>query len=526
MPVVKDIRAIVTDFQFKGASWAMPGEKGAAAIVTYSFKTNPKDIGLGLPGESYVPFTKAQQADFRKVLDVYEKETGLVFVKVNDEAMINVTKVNNLAYSPNAYGVTPFSADNATQMSVLGIGTHRGPDYGMGTRDFRLLLHEVGHTVGLQHSHDGHFTLDPDLDKLSTTVMTYNLPDGASRTNTLGTLDVKALQYLYGKPVDHDNWTFKASGDVMKIKLGGQSDTVTGVNTNNYIKGLGGNDHLIGREGDDRLFGGNGKDKLDGNGGQDRLFGGKGNDRLVLSGNDRGDGGAGRDKIIAESGSVGVDMNGNAGNDRLVGKGGHDDLNGGGGKDVLLAGNGWDSLFGGAGDDRLSGQRGDDVLFGGGGADHLIGAAGADQLDGQRGRDALFGGAGSDGVKGGTGPDRLSGGAGRDELDGQRGNDRLFGGTGSDTLSGGRGNDSLSGGAGQDQFVFNAGADVITDFDVNADTLLFVWSDFGLPAPTSSDLFATYAKITGGNTVFEFNGTTSVTLLGVTDWDALADAIL
>lgn len=62
---------------------------------------------------------------------------------------------------------------------------------------------------------------------------------------------------------------------------------------------------------------------------------------------------------------------------------------------------------------------------------------------------------------------KISGLDGHDTLLGGGGSDRLSGGNGNDWIDGGAGNDTLSGGAGKDTFVFSTGygTDTITDFD-------------------------------------------------------------
>ena len=104
-------------------------------------------------------------------------------------------------------------------------------------------------------------------------------------------------------------------------------------------------------------------------------------------------------------------MNGNEGDDRLVG---------GDGKDILLGGEGNDQLVGGNQDDQLSGGDGDDVLIGGGAKDRLNGDAGNDILSGGFGADRLFGGSGNDTLTGGDGGDtfrfEVSGGSDADQV--------------------------------------------------------------------------------------------------------------
>jgi VCBS repeat-containing protein len=113
------------------------------------------------------------------------------------------------------------------------------------------------------------------------------------------------------------------------------------------------------------------------------------------------------------------------------------------------------------------------VRFGGNRGDTLAGGAGEDFLYGGNGNDVLNGNDGHDWLSGANGNDVLNGGGGNDHLFGDNGNDTLNGGGGKDLLSGGSGNDVLTGGAGPDVFVFGRGGgkDVVTDFDVSADSI-------------------------------------------------------
>ncbi|WP_150287336.1 Hint domain-containing protein [Rhabdaerophilum calidifontis] len=99
----------------------------------------------------------------------------------------------------------------------------------------------------------------------------------------------------------------------------------------------------------------------------------------------------------------------------------------------------------------------------------LLGAGGNDEINGNGGADILFGFGGNDVLNGGTGNDVLFGGSGKDTLRGGAGDDYLDGGAGKDVLNGGTGDDILVGGAGGDKFVFgsNFGGDIILDFSAS-----------------------------------------------------------
>ena len=217
-----------------------------------------------------------------------------------------------------------------------------------------------------------------------------------------------------------------------------------------------------------------------------------------------------------EFGDDGFDfIRGDSGNNFIYGAAGNDILKGKGGNDDLQGGDGRDSLYGGCGDDHLQGGAGDDRLFGCAEDDELEGGAGKDGLFGGLGDDHLFGDSGNDHLRGGHGNDVLHGGSGNDRMYGGKGDDTIVGGDGHDWIRGEKGDDVLTGGAGNDHFIVNAfscGNDVITDFEVGADSLLlfnrvWFWTD--------------YSEV-DGDVVIDLGRGNSLTLEGLAD-DLSAD---
>ncbi|TAK86261.1 MAG: hypothetical protein EPO12_02655, partial [Aquabacterium sp.] len=356
-----------------------------------------------------------------------------------------------------------------------------------------------------------------------------------------------------------DGLVLGAGADSLEALAG--DDTVSGWSGDDTVRGGDGMDWMYGGEGNDSLFGDAGSDSLVGNSGNDALYGGTGNDTLRGSeGNDTLYGGADNDTLYAsgaESRLYGEDgndnlqggsslsllMDGGAGNDTLSvynsvgadlrGGAGADKLSGGTGNDTLDGGSEADELLGGAGDDRYVLRRGSgsdnvtetggrdiaefagvastevDVLVGssdltirikntsdqlvvkgffsgktGGASEQQVerfvfqdqeltmqallaktggqfGGAGEDSLDGTDAGDSIFGLAGGD---------QLSGGAGADYLNGGADGDTIYGGAGNDTLEGGLGSDELMGGVGNDVYIFdvNQGSDTIAEYDASA----------------------------------------------------------
>lgn len=293
-------------------------------------------------------------------------------------------------------------------------------------------------------------------------------------------------------------------------------DTLTGSTGAEYLSGRGGNDSLSGLAGNDTLEGGDGNDILLGGTGADLFLDGTGDDLvqggdgddifLQGDGQDSFDGGAGSDLLIVDvstaglaagsvvqvnlaqgdgglsgdlqrdsytgiedvtvtSGTLSVQLTGDAQANELISDAGNDTLGGGAGNDSLDAGAGDDLAFAGAGDDLLIGGLGNDQLYGGGDNDTLLGGDGDDTLGGAAGNDSFDGGAGADEIWTSRGDDTAQGGDGNDTLGGFDGNDSLTGGAGDDALWGARDNDTLSGGAGEDTLGGSFGNDSLDGGD-------------------------------------------------------------
>lgn len=342
MSEVTDYTALLYYMENDSFRWNAPVQTGTQVVVTYSF-TERNDLHNPTNYDSYGAteywaYDDAQRLLFRDALDTFEAVSGVVFVEVQGPAMINVFGSSggwaggwaNIAQSGETY-TSQGDLVNASQDMEAG-------DYG-----YQVNLHELGHALGLAHPHDGEITLLGSHDTQSNTVMTYN--NEYPNTTELGSLDVQALQHLYGGADSFDGWTVSVNdNDVVTIVGTRAAQTILATDQNTRILGRGGDDVLLGREADDRLFGGAGSDSLTGGLGNDLLRGNRGNDLLI------GD--------IDQSGYSGSGPS----QDRLIGGGGSDTLYGGSGNDRLVGSRGADRLFGGDGNDVLRGGGGSDVF--------------------------------------------------------------------------------------------------------------------------------------------------------------------
>lgn len=355
--VVNDERSIL--FYLDGGPnfrWNANDATGTPVMLTYSFASNatlPSTSGSSNPygATSFSSFTETQKQNFRIAAAEFMAVSGLILVETTGDGDIDI--FNASGTSVGGYADLPYV--NGGYQSDVELVIDNGGSYAPGTYGYYTLLHELGHAVGLDHTHDGAYVLNASLDTTRNTVMSYNYD---ASVMGLQSIDVAALQNIYGGAAISAGFSFSYEAQIARLYATGSNgaDSYTGVANvkgtaiANKVFGMGGNDAITGHDAVDIL-------------------------------------------------------RGNMGNDSLNGKGGSDFLRGGEGDDIL---------YGEAGDDYLNGGAGDDTIYGGSGNDQLLGNSGADILYGQSGNDTLSGKKNSDILDGGQGYDILSGGEGND----------------------------------------------------------------------------------------------------------------
>jgi hypothetical protein len=170
-------------------------------ILTYSFDANhyiPADYWSGAQRYVY-EFSEYDQYYTRMAFDYIESVTGINFVEVKGDGDID------LGYSYLSNGIGGECSynydvnDNAFDSTIL-INKNYTFDLAPGHYGYEVLLHELGHSLGLVHPHDGIVIDNYNMyatEKHDSTIMAYSNID-REYSDIYHRNDIAALWYIYG----------------------------------------------------------------------------------------------------------------------------------------------------------------------------------------------------------------------------------------------------------------------------------------------------------------------------------------
>lgn len=315
-----------------------------AITITYQFEDAvPTDDISGLTG--WRAWTASEKAAVDAALALVETLVNVDFVEVsgNADPDLNLGMVS-LSGLTAGYGGTQLWYSGTT---ITAYDAFAAFDKTLDLSDnANLILHELGHALGLDHPFEG-VPLAPAFDNNHYTVMSYTAdPESGQFNDAMMLYDVLTLQAIWGAAAYNTGdtaYTGPRTANVDTIWDTGGIDTFDASTRSNEVV-------LDLREGAFSTFG---------------TF----EDVAIAFG------------VTIENavgGSRGDKLLGNAAANALSGRSGGDVLKGGSGRDTLDGGNGADTMRGGPGRDVLRGGDGRDTLWGGRGVDKLWGEAGAD----------------------------------------------------------------------------------------------------------------------------------------------------
>lgn len=363
MPTRSEILAAL-QFPHIAAQPALNGVADTPLTLTFQFAgtDQPGDLPGGTLYSGWTAFTEAEKDAVRTALAHIETFLNVDFVEVTGRADpdLNIGQPDLQSASGGGYAAW---VSGLGGYWLTGSGAWDGFalfDNGLDlTGEINLILHEIGHALGLDHPFDN-IALDPAFDNNHYTVMSYDVdPHSMTYNSAMMLYDVLALQDIWGAAAFNTGdttYTGPRTPDVDVIWDTGGIDTLDASGRANSVildlragrfSSFGGYEDLAIAYGVkiEHAFGGSGNDTITGNALANRLSGGTGNDTI--------EGGGRRDVLHGEDGD--------------------DTLLGGRGNDRLFGGSGDDTLSGGKGRDRLMGQDGEDVfIFTRGGARDVV----------------------------------------------------------------------------------------------------------------------------------------------------------
>lgn len=327
------------------------GSKGTGAQLSFSFPY-VDSMPVWLPfygsetsaGSIQHGFSTLQMASVRSILQSFSNVVNLSLTEIPETstnvgdlryAFTSLMRISALGESFYPDSIDPHSGD-VWLKTVLETGYQSSKEWMDGSYGYSLLLHEIGHSLGLKHpNHGAKPYIGDSLDSKIYTVMSYfNTPKGSYFDAAKGVsfsvypdtpmvYDIQALQYLYGANTSYhsgnDVYTFDpttlfyktiwdAGGadtiDISNYKLNSKIDLGAGSYSDLGFKAPNPNpenqydgtnalsiafgvtiENIIGGSGNDILIGNSVNNSLTPGFGDNTVDGDQGFDTVVLSGN-------------------------------------------------------------------------------------------------------------------------------------------------------------------------------------------------------------------------------------------------
>jgi len=211
---------------------------GSQVTLTYSFMTQSPSQG-GEGGVGFTSFTELQKQTIRDLFYVLQSQTGLAFSEVTGDAGQIRLGVNQQS-NTRGYSFIPDEFKGDARAGDVWIDQETAAVMKPGQEGYYVLLHELGHALGLQHplteaDTSGATVLLNSLSSVNNTVMldVSAASVGGAWPTWFGSFDLQALRHLYGNRAyasGNDTYVVKDATSSMTIVDDGGMDTLDASN--------------------------------------------------------------------------------------------------------------------------------------------------------------------------------------------------------------------------------------------------------------------------------------------------------